>query len=356
MRNRGLFAFALALLAPLPAAAQQPPADLTAMPPVPADYMPKKTEWGDPDLRGTWPLENLNTSRIPFQRADEFGDRAWVTDEEFARRLETARASDAAYNPDNSRGTKGLEAWIASQPFARRTSMLVDPPSDKLPPLKPEAEALRAAGHSSWKPDSIYDWVGDFDTWDRCISRGFPASMLPFRYNNGVRVFEAPGYVVIHLAMLGDRIVPIGRDGRWPEAVRTWLGDSRGRWEGNTLVIETSNIVAGDNATSDLSRRAASPLNQATQGVPLYNSIPTSEQAHVVERLTMTGPDTIAYELTYSDPEVFTAPWTARFDWTRDESYQFFEYACHEGNVSVRNYVLASRTQRREAAAEGGGQ
>ncbi|MEO6388731.1 MAG: hypothetical protein ABIT16_12555 [Croceibacterium sp.] len=348
-------AAALALCGPIPAAAQSAPADLTMLPAVPTDYAVPRTEWGDPDLRAIYTLDNINAGRVSFERPASFGDRFWLTDEEFAKRVDDARASDAAFDRNNTRGTSGLEQWMLHEPFARRTAMLVDPPSGKLPALRPEAEALRLAGHSSWKPDSTYDWVGDFDLWDRCVTRGFPASMLPFRYNNGVRVFQGPGYVVIHFEMLGDRVIPIGKGGHWPAAVRTYLGDSRGRWEGNTLVVETTNVITGDNATPDVSLRAASPLNQATQGVPAWNSIPVSDKAKAVERFTMTAPGTLTYELTYSDPEVFTAPWTARTAWTRDDDYQFFEYACHEGNVQVRNYIIASRTARRTAAAQAAG-
>jgi hypothetical protein len=106
--------------------------------------------------------------------------------------------------------------------------------------------------------------------------------------------------------------------------------------------------------SEDASQRGPSPLNMATMGVPPWNTIPTSEQAVVVERITMTGPDSIIYEVTYSDPEVFTAPWTARLDWTRNDEYQFFEYACHEGNVQVRNYITASQAGITLSGAEGG--
>jgi len=132
--------------------------------------------------------------------------------------------------------------------------------------------------------------------------------------------------------------------------VRLYLGDARGHWEGSTLVVETTNINTGDGATHDVWRRAASPLNVATQGVPANNAIPVSAEARVVERFTRTGPGALVYELSYSDPEVFTAPWTARITWTRDDSYEFFEYACQEGNQAIRNNILATRADRRKAA------
>jgi len=148
-------------------------------------------------------------------------------------------------------------------------------------------------------------------------------------------------------------VIPLGNASpHWPGQVEAWMGNSRGRWEGKTLVIETTNIKSGDGATRDDARRAASPLNMATQGVPPFNTIPTSKQAKTVERLTMTGPNTITYEITYSDPEVFTQPWTARLNWDRDDKYQFFEYACHEGDVQIRNYITSSRAQRAAAAGK----
>jgi hypothetical protein len=345
---------AAALLAPSVATAQPVPADFTTLPPVPADYTPQKTEWGDPDLRAIYTLDNINAGRVAFERPDAFGDRFWLTDEEFAQRLEAARRSDAAYSEESARGSKGLAAWVEAEPFARRSSMLVSPASGKLPALLPDAEALRAAGRSSWVPGQTYDWIYDFDTWDRCISRGFPASMMPFRYNNGVRIFQAPGFVVIHFEMLGDRVIPLGRSGHWPEAIESWMGSSLGHWEGQTLVVETARIKTGDGTTRDLARRAASPLNVAT-GVQSNNAIPVSPAARVVERFTATGPNALVYELSYSDPQVFTAPWAARVTWTRDDEYRMFEYACHEGNVSIRNNILASRAERRDAAAAAGG-
>jgi len=212
IRRALALAAAAASFAPSAALAQQPPADLTTMPPVPADYAPGRTEWGDPDLRATYTLDMINTGRISFARPDAFGDRFWLTEAEFAQRLEAAQRSDAAYSEESSRGTSGLEAWMRAEPFARRTSMLVSPVDGKLPALRPEAEELRKAGRSSWVTEGrTYDWIDDFDTWDRCITRGFPASMLPFRYNNGIRLFQAPGYVVVHFEMLGDRIIPLTR-------------------------------------------------------------------------------------------------------------------------------------------------
>jgi hypothetical protein len=350
-----------------PATAQSRPADLESLPPVPTDYTPARLPWGDYDFTGTWPIERLNEGRILFQRPEQYGNRFWVTDEEFHRRVEAARGNDGNFTQANENGvgasgTEGLAEWFETHDFGKRTSMLVSPANGQLPPLTPQAMELFREGRSGWVPGQSYNWVSDFDSWDRCVSRGFPASMYPFRYNNGIRVFQAPGVVTIVLEMLGTRVVKLyanaeeARAAKWGEPVEAWMGNSRGWWEGKTLVIETTNIQSGDAVTHDTFHRAASPLNMATQftgtlDVPAFNTVPMSTDAMTVERLTMTGPNTIVHELTYSDPQVYTQPWTTRIEWTRDDDYQFFEYACHEGNYMPRDYISASRAQQARIAA-----
>ena len=167
--------------------------------------------------------------------------------------------------------------------------------------------------------------------------------MLPFRYNNGIQILQSPGYVVINLEMIHDaRIIPLDGGPMPPANVTSWMGESRGHWEGNTLVVETSNIKPG-----------AAPLNAASIGgpTPAWNTIPMSPQAHVIERFTMINANTITYEMTFSDPVVWTKPFTLRMDWPRNEKYQFFEYACHEGDEQVRNYIVANRALRAKIAS-----
>ena len=343
-----------------PAAAQQRPADPTVLPPVPTDYVPPKTPWGDPDISHTYQYEYIGNTRILFQRPKEYGNRFWQTPEEHARRVEAAERSDASYSAASERGigtsgTEGLADWVKTSPFAWRTSMLVSPADGQLPPFTPAAQALYEAGRSGWVPGIEYDWVSDFDSWDRCVTRGFPASMYPFRYNNGIRVFQGPGYVSIQLEMLGTRVIRLRQPGQEaqhvPAPVEAYLGNSIGWWEGNTLVIETTNIKSGDSATHDAYARNGSPLNLAIPATPPFNTIPTSKQAKTVERLTMTGPNSLVHELTYSDPEVWTQPWSTRIEWIRDDDYEFFEYACHEGNRMPRDYISASRAKRAAIAA-----
>ncbi len=342
-------AFAAASFAAAPMAlAQQRPPNLETLPAAPTDYTPPKTPWGDYDFSHTYTLDNIADAHILFQRPKEYGTRAWVTDEEFARRLAAAEGSDSRVGVKgvSAVGTKGLADWMRQSSFAKRTSLLVDPADGRLPPLTPEGQRLFETGRSSWVPGQAFDWVTDFDTWDRCITRGFPASMFPNRYNNGIRIFQSPGYIVIELEMLGTRIIPISDAPHWPKNVESWMGNSRAHWEGKTLVIETTNIKSGDSVSRDSSKRAASPVIVTMIGGAPLDTTPTSPQARTVERLTMTGPNTLMHELTYYDPQTYTAPWTARTEWTRDDNYKIYEYACHEGDVQIRNYITSSRAER----------
>jgi hypothetical protein len=326
---------ALAIAWPTGAAARLPPS-----------YVPARTAWGDPDFRATWTTERIADAGIPLERPAAMGERAWLTDAEFAARLAKAEKSDARYrNSVDADGTKGLAKWLRSTPFARRSSLIVDPANGRLPPMTAEGAALFKAGRNSWVAGQPIDWVADLDSYDRCVTRGLPSAMLPWPNNDGMRVFQSPGFVTIVLEDLGARIIPLRPAARWPRQLRTWNGQSLGHWEGNTLVIETRNIVAGDSADGDVRKHAGSPVTG--RGGSL---VPMSEQARTVERLTLTGPGTLDYRVTYSDPAVFTAPWTAEVEWTRDDGYKLYEYACHEGN-EVRELIAASRARRKKDAA-----
>ena len=331
--SKGLAVLAgLALGAPA-VSAQEP--DLVTVPPVPRDYRPASTAWGEPDLRGTWPIDHLNFT--PLQRPPEQAGRYLLTDEEFAARQRMLAERGEAYAKEIEDETIGMGHWVEPGTANRRTSFLIDPPDGRLPPLTEEGKRLQALKRSSYIPGQTYDSPADFDIWDRCISRGLPASMFPFNYNNGIRIFQSPGLVAIQMEMVHEtRIIPTdGRPGI-PVQVENWLGESRGHWEdGNTLVVTTTNF-----------NPESSPVNVGTWGSPPGNNTPQSNLAKLVERFTMTGPDTIVYEATYDDPVIFTAPWTARLDWQRDPDYHLFEYACHEGNVQLRGYITSSRAER----------
>ena len=333
-------AAAIALATPQFAAQGQ---DLTVLPAVPDDYAPAKTEWGDPDFRGMWPIDHLN-GRTPLERDPKYGDRIFMNDAEFAEQQEMVSALEQRYQNEDSTDTMGIGHWAEMGDASRRTSYIVSPANGRLPERTEEGKRRSAAMKSSWRFGQDFDWVDDFDSWDRCITRGLPASMFPFMYNNGIRIFQAPGLVAIQLEMVHEtRIIPTDGSAPVPNQIHNWMGESRGHWEdGNTLVVETTNFRPGPSAT-----------NIGTTGSPPQNDTPVSESATLVERFTMTGPETIIYDMTWTDPVVFTAPWSARLDWKKDPNYEFFEYACHEGNVQVRNYITASRAQRaqeREAA------
>lgn len=322
----------------VPVGAQQ--ADLTALPPIPKTYQPKKTPWNEPDLRGLWPIDHLNGT--PMQRDPEQGNRQLLTDQEFAARTQRVEKAASRYAKEEQSDELGQGHWVEMGEPSRRTSLLVSPANGRLPEMTEEGKRRSALMHSSWRKGQSFDWTADFDSWDRCITRGMPASMLPMQYNNGIRIFQSPGVVAIQLEMIHEiRIIPTDGRSPIPTTIQNWMGESRGHWEGgNTLVVETTNLRPGPSAT-----------NIVTTGSPPENDTPISTEARIVERFTMTGLDTIVYEMTYTDPVIFTAPWTVRLDWRRNSDYKLFEYGCHEGNVQIRNYISASRAQRAKDAA-----
>ena len=317
--------------------------ELFVLAPVSHSYKPARTAWGDPDLRGMWPTDSYGG--LFLERPKSMGDRVWLSEEEYKVVDARMAASRDAPAKETKSGHLGMGNWVEMTGAGHRTSLLVDPKDGRLPPLTPEGEKMDKLGRSSWMDvkGQPFDWVTDFDSWDRCVSRGFPASMLPFHYNNGLQIMQSPGYVVINLEMIHDtRIIPL--DGRPVRQGNTdWMGQSRGHWEGATLVVETDHIRPG-----------AAPINFATNGAPFGNTIPMSPQAHVTERFTPTNANTIDYQMTYSDPVYWTAPFTVRADLTRNEKYKFYEYACHEGDEQVRNYIITSRIKRAKEKATGG--
>ena len=316
--------------------------ELYVVPPVSHRYQPKKTPWGDPDLRGMWPVDSVGG--LPLQRPTQMGERFLLTDAEVKVRDEAMERQREAPAKETKSGKLGMGNWVEQTGAGgRQTSMVVDPKDGRLPALTPYGKKMEGLGRSSWVPRQYFDWVTDFDSWDRCVTRGFPASMLPFHYNNGVQIMQAPGYVVINLEMIHDaRIIPLDGRGKLPAGMTDWMGSSRGHWEGNTLVVETDHI-----------RQGAAPINAATIGGPnpAWNTIEMSPQAHVIERFTPIDANHITYEMTYSDPVNWTAPFTLRMDWTRNEKYKFFEYACHEGDEQVHNYITTNRLQREKDKA-----
>ncbi len=318
--------------------------DLTVLP-APSDaYQPELTAWGEPDFRGGWPIDHLN-GRTPLQRAPEHGNRQLLTQEEFAERAGMVEVLEQRYETEEEEGTMGMGHWAEVASANRRTSWITSPADGQLPAFTAQGQRLSDAMRSTWAQGQPFDWVDDFDSWDRCISRGLPASMFPFMYNNGMRIFQSPGLVAIQMEMVHEtRLIPTDGRAPIPAVIDHWLGESRGTWEDhNTLKVVTTNFKPGPSAT-----------NIGTTGSPRENDTPVSGDATLVEYFHMVGPDEIIYEFTWEDPVVFEQPWSARLEWQRDDDYQIFEYACHEGNVQIRNYINASRAERAQAGVSGG--
>ena len=295
------------------------------------------TEWGEPDIRGMWPIGHL--TGVSLQRAEGMGDRRELTDEELAAREKQYTAIQGGYDNEIRTRKMGMGHWVEWGQVNRLTSLLVDPPDGRLPALTPEGERRRALMRSGWMTIP-FDRPTDFDNWDRCITRGLPASMLPAYYNNGIEIFQAPGFVVFEM-IHETRIIPT--DGRPPvdAGAKAWFGFSRGRWDGNTLVVETTNFNGEGSST-----------NIHTVGSPPFNNTPISTEYKLTERFTRTGPETMTYQATVDDPVIWTKPWTVELPWRRDDSYEIYEYACHEDNSMVRNYIETSRFERAKQAGK----
>jgi hypothetical protein len=297
-----------------------------------------KTPWGDPDLQGTWTSDDCIGT--PLNRPANLGEKLYYTEEELAQRqaqLARQQQNDlqetVAPNARVGTGPPGHWGERARHP-CKQTSLVVDPPNGRTPDLLPEAKARpipEGAGNNNPKADS---WE-DFSYYIRCISRGVTGSIFPVIYGNGQQIVQAPGYVTILQEMVHEaRVIPL--DGR-PHAgpnVRSYMGDPRGHWEGNTLVVETTNF---------LNNRTGIGLNGG--------GTPTSDALKLIERYTRAGANEMRYEVTVDDPKTYTKPFKVAFPLTQEPGYQNFEYACHEGNYAMFDSLSGARAKEREQAA-----
>jgi hypothetical protein len=255
-----------------------------------------------------------------------------LTDAGYAERAEPLAGLNARYDQEDAASKIGMGHWAEMGEPNRLTSLISEPANGRLPPLTAEGERLSATMRSSWTEPPVFDSLADFNALDRCITRGLPASMFPFMYNSGIQVIQSPGYVVIRLEIVHEtRIIPVDRRPPLSPAIKQWLGDSRGRFEGDTLVIETTNF------------NGHSPMVIVGPG---GKPIPTSESLRIVERLTRTSAGTLEYEVAVEDPVTITGQWKAAFPWRLDATYEFFEYACHEDNHTIRDFITTSRHER----------
>jgi len=291
---------AVVLLVPLTAAAQSG-----------ASSTLPRTPWGDPDLQGVW----TNHHGVPLERPNALAGKAELTNQELA-----ALEAEAIQNRDRAiPGQVGSynSFWVerGERAFSKRPSLIVDPPDGRLP-LRPDVkkilDARVAAKRSPTYASSSWE---DRDAYERCITRGMPGAMIPGFYNHNYQILQTPGYVVIHVEMIHDaRIIPVDGRPSLPPRLGQWMGASRGRWEGNTLVVDVTNLKA------------------QTWFDHMGNFY--SDAAHIVERWTMIAADAIHYEGTIVDPKVYTRPWTISFGIRRnsDPGYELMEVACHEGS------------------------
>jgi hypothetical protein len=310
---------AVLLLAPVILHAQSPRAA------VKKTWTAPRTPDGQPDLQGTW----INATITPLERPAELAGKQTLTEQEAAEFERKAAAASSAERAPKA-GDPGTynQAWTDAGTkvvSTRQTSLIVEP-SDGRAPVRPWAEAKRdndlAHAADSWEYMSL---------WDRCITRGVPGGMFPAGYNNGYQIIQTPGSVTILYEMIHEaRVIPLDGRPHLPASVRLWNGDSRGHWEGNTLVVDVTNY-------NDKGWIATAGSNGRLKGIP------QSEELHVVERFTRVDADTIDYQVTIDDPKVYTGPWKVSIPLSRDPSYHIYEYACQEGNYAVENILRGGR-------------
>jgi hypothetical protein len=304
-----------------------------------AGWTGPRTPWGDPDLQGTWTTDE--TIGVPIQRLPALGNKLYLTDEDLAEQAKQRAARAAAPAPAGTAAAAVAppDHWgeSASGPV-RQTSFVVDPPDGRIPPVTPEGQK-RAAGRDTGSFGAgPFNRPEDFTNFDRCISRGVVGSMLPRPYGNGLDIVQAPGYVAIRYEMIHEpRIIPLGDQPRLGAAIKQYMGDARGRWDGDTLVVETTNIT-----------------DQMSIGFN-GNGLRHSDQMRLVERFRRVSATTIEWEVTIDDPKTYTKPFKMALPIVSRPGYQVFEYACHEGNYGLPNILSAGRaTERGETSAQPG--
>ena len=293
-----------------------------------------RTAWGQPDLQGVWDFRTIT----PMQRPEDLGDTEFLTEEEAANLDQEAVDRDVRLWDQGARRTEAGGNVGAYNNFwmdrgtrtigTRRTSLIVDPPNGRMPSLTPDGQQRADARQEYREAHPADSWV-DFSAGVRCIL-GFNAGppMTPSAYNNNMQLFQTPDHVVLVTEMVHTaRIVPLDGRPRLDHDIRQWSGDSRGHWEGETLVIETRNFAD----------------KRRWRG--------TTESMGLVERLTRVDADTLLYEFTVTDPETWTSPWTAAVPMRRNDGLMY-EYACHEGNYSMEVMLAGQRAEEKEAGSQ----
>jgi hypothetical protein len=295
-----------------------------------ADWKAPRTPWGEPDLSGTWTSQAELS--VPFERAAAFGTRQLVTDDEFALREAQAKqqleSDNAEFDPetaDTSRAgqvgsaTSPPPTWLERGKPSRRTSLVIDPPDGRVPPISAAgARRQRAAGLGALD-NGPFDGPENMGLYQRCITRGIPGAMFPAVYNANTRIVQGPGFVAVTYEMIHEtRVIPTTPRPHLKSDVRLYLGDSVGHWEGDALVVDATNF----------------------DGRNTYRG--SGSGLHLVERFRRTADGGLRYEVTVEDSDTWPRPWTAALE-MRPQTAGMFEYACHEGNYAMKNMLSASR-------------
>jgi len=281
-----------------------------------------RTPWGDPDLQGSWPGGPVFV--VPFERDPQLGTRATFSAAELAQRNAEVDAQLGAL-----RQQANVFPEFGHPPA--QTSLIVDPENGQLPPLT--AEGARRA--KQWRvvadPEYRAASAAELRPYDRCITRGVLGSAFPNLYGSGMQIHQSPGFVVIRHEMVHEaRVIPLDPRPHVGKAIQTYMGDSRGRWEGDTLVVETTNF---NGLTGSYSRNG--------------DGNPTSTVLRLIERFRLKDANTLQYEVLVEDPQTYTRPWKVAFPIARDDGYELYEYACHEGNYAIQNILKAARAAER---------
>jgi hypothetical protein len=312
---RNLFRLAATLIGLLWLAAASPRAQS-------GTYIAPRTPDGKPDLQGIWDFRTIT----PLERPRRFADREFLTDAEVAEYERLAAEREDRRPPDDTRTEPSVHPpwWLdygTKVIGTRRTSLIVDPPDGRVPPLTADARQRQAARAEARKTRGPADSVEDRGLFERCITRGLPAGMLPGAYNNNIQIVQTPGYVVILMEMIHDaRIIPLDRRERLPDTIRLWLGDSRGRWERDTLVVETTNFTDKTNFRG------------------------SGANLRLVERFTRVDANTVDYRFTVEDSTTWPRPWTVAFPLVKTDG-PLYEYACHEGNYGLVGILRGARAE-----------
>ncbi|MEP7307247.1 MAG: hypothetical protein ABJA98_17180 [Acidobacteriota bacterium] len=294
-------------------------------------WKPARTPWGHPDLSGVY--SNSDEDGIPFEKPDEFVGRRLedITPAELdqinrARRAATlGRATD-----DQARPVDRLAFWEVLNSKNSRAWLVVDPPDGKVPPTTPEARQRAAARVAARAGRGPADAIEDRSLYDRCITRGVPGSMMPAIYGNSYEIVQGPQQVAIIYEMIHEtRVIPLDNRPHVGKGIRNYMGDPRGHWDGDTLVVETTNF------------KDQSAYRNANGGT-----------LRIVERFKPSAPDGVEWSVTLEDPSTWTRPWSfSMILYKKDASQRPFEYACHEGNYGMSNILSAARAEERSAGS-----